>query len=214
MEFIFRVTPYDGPGLDGETAELLRQRLEARSRRVMPGMWKATDKLNAREKVSGQALEKRRRRYRVWGSLMLAVGAFALVTGLMEPKAPSLIGAGVFSVFCGLFEFRLARAKTPGPPAPCRKEAQKLLAGRRAVDWDRNPAEVRFDDTGLTVSAGENRETVSLGEITGAFETEHLWLVVYSGERALLLQRKDLVSGAAAAFLPYLQGKIAEGRTP
>ncbi len=69
--------------------------------------------------------------------------------------------------------------------------------------------EVRFDEIGMTVSAGENREAVPYGDMTGAFETERLWLLVYGGERALLLQKKDLVSGGAERFLPYVLDKLA-----
>ena len=32
MEFLFQITNYNDPALDAEAAELLRQRLEARSR--------------------------------------------------------------------------------------------------------------------------------------------------------------------------------------
>lgn len=56
MEFIFQVTNYEDPALDGEAVELLRQRLEAKSRRTLPALWKLTDRLEAR--VKG-----RRRRY-------------------------------------------------------------------------------------------------------------------------------------------------------
>lgn len=87
-------------------------------------------------------------------------------------------------------------------------EAAELLAGRRAVDWSGASAEVRFDGGGMTVSAGENREAVSYEDMTGVFETERLWLLVHGGERALLLQKKDLVMGAAGDFLPFLQDNI------
>ena len=43
--------------------------------------------------------------------------------------------------------------------------------------------------------------------MTGAFESEQLWLLVCSGERAILLQKKDLIAGEAEKFLPYLWGK-------
>lgn len=206
MEFLFQITNYDDPALEAEAAELLRQRLEARSREVVPGMWKVTDRLNARA-ARGPGREKRRR-YRVYGVLLVALGVFALVPGLMEPWIPSLIAAGGFAVIMGVWCLCLREKRPLQRPASCKKEAAELLAGRRAVDWGKAAAEVRFDGSGMTVSAQEDREAVPYGDMTGIFETERLWLLVYGGEKALLLQKKDLTSGAAAEFPPFLRDKI------
>lgn len=206
MEFQFKPTSCDDPALDAETAELMRQRLEAGSRKVMPGMWKVTDKLNAYAS-KGPDREKRLTRCRVYGVLLIALGIFALVPGLMEPRTPSLIWAGGWAIFAGCFEFYLVKGKKPlRPPASCRKEAARLLANYREVY--REQSKVRVDEAGISVTAGEIQNTVPYGEITGVFETERLWLLVYSGEKALLLQKKDLVSGEPEKFRPYLQGKI------
>lgn len=207
MEFIFHITNYDDPALDAEAAELLRQRLEAKSRQVAPGMWKVTDKLNAHA-AKGPGREVRRTRYRVYGAVLIALGVFALVPGLMAPRVPSLILTGTLAILAGLLTIYGAKAKSPpASPASCRREAAKLLAERRAVDWTRVSAVVRFDGTGMTVSAGEGHEMVPYGDMTGLFETERLWLLVYGKDRALLLQKKDLVSGTAEDFLPHLQSK-------
>ena len=87
MDFIFHITNYDDPALDAEAAELLRQRLEAKSRQTVPGMWRVTDRLNAR--ASKGPGRETRRRYRVYGVLLMALGVFALVPGLMEPQIPA-----------------------------------------------------------------------------------------------------------------------------
>ncbi len=203
MEFIFQVTNYEDPALDGEAVELLRQRLWAKSRRTLPALWKLTDRLEAR--VKG-----RRRRYTLQGSAQIALGAFILVLGLMEPRVPILIFIGPLGILAGLLTIYGAKVKSPPqPPASCKKEAAELLAGWRALDGPGAPVEVRFDENGLSVSAGEDRETVPYGDMTGIFGTERLWLLVYGGERALLLQKKDLVSGGAERFLPYVLDKLA-----
>ncbi len=41
-----------------------------------------------------------------------------------------------------------------------------------------------------------------------ALDGEAAELLVHGGERALLLQKKDLVMGAAGDFLPFLQDNI------
>ena len=207
MEFVFRPSDYHDPALDAETAELLRQRLEARSRQAVPGMWRVTDRLNVYA-AQGPGREKRRRWYRVYGVLLLALGVFALIPGLMEPRIPSLIVVGGLAVFWGLWSLCLRERKPFRPPASCRGEAEALLAGRRAVDWAEAPAQVRFDEAGMTISTGESRRAVPYGDMTGIFETERLWLLVWGGEQALLLQKKDLISGETGDFLPYLQARI------
>lgn len=209
MGYVFRISAYDASDLKEETARLLQQRVEAHSRQTMPRMWKITDKLNSRRKASPETQARRRKRCRIYSVFLLVLGVIALVPGLMEPRVPSLIGAGAGAILVGVLEFYLSRErKPPAPPLYCRQMAEELLAGRQAVDWANGKAEVRFDEAGFTLSAGKGKETASYDEVTSVFETERLWLVVSEGEKALLLQKKDLVSGEAETFLPYLQGKI------
>lgn len=211
MEFVFRVSNYDAPELESETAGLLRQWLEARSRQVMPGMWKVTDKLNAHA-AKGPGIGKRR--YRVYGVILIALGIFALVPGLMEPRIPSLIVTGGFAALMGVWCLCLRERRPLQPPASCRREAAALLKARRETDWDALRAEVRFDEAGWFVKTAEGESRTAYEDLRSVFETERLWLLVGGTEQALLLQKKDLVSGEAGDFLPYLQGKIINQSLP
>lgn len=205
--FLFQISNYDDPALDAEAAELLSQRLEAHSRSALPGLWKVTDRMNAYAK-EGPGRVKRQGRYRVYAVVLFALGIFVLVPGLVEPRNPALIFAGAAAIIAGLLELFLARKeKTAAVPDSCKKEAEKLLQGRRAIDWNHAEAKVAFDETGMTISSGEKRETVPYGQISEVFESEHLWLLLYSGEKALLLQKKDLVSGEAASFTAQILEK-------
>lgn len=211
--FLFQISNYDDPALDTETPKLLHQRLEEHSRRTIPWMWKVTDRLNAHA-ANGPGRETRRTRYRVYGVFLLALGVFALIPGLMEPRTPALIGAGTLAIVSGVLEFYLARKRKPrAVPKACRKEAEELLSGRRAVDWSKTQMKVCFDENGMTASDGKKQEVVPNDKITGIFETDHLWLVVYDGEKALLLQKKDLIEGVAEEFSSYLLHKIEHGGT-
>lgn len=206
--FLFQISNYEDPSLDDETAELLRQRLEAHSRSALPGMWKVTDRMNTYAK-EGPGRKNRQGRYRVYAVVLFALGIFVLVPGLAEPRNPALIFAGAAAIIAGLLELLLARkGKTAAIPASCKKEAEKLLQGRRAIDWRNAEAKVAFDETGMTISSGEKQETVPYGQISEVFESEHLWLLLYSGEKALLLQKKDLVSGEAASFTAQILEKM------
>ncbi len=211
MEFVFRVSNYDAPELESETAGLLRQWLEARSRQVMPGMWKVTDKLNAHA-AKGPGIGKRR--YRVYGVILIALGIFALVPGLMEPRIPSLIVTGGFAALMGVWCLCLRERRPLQPPASCRREAAALLKARRETDWDALRAEVRFDEAGWFVKTAEGESRTAYEDLRSVFETERLWLLVDGTEQALLLQKKDLIAGEAGDFLPYLQGKIINQNLP
>lgn len=212
MEFAFHISDYSDSALDGETVQLLEQRLEAHSRKTQPGLWKAIDGLNAYA-AKGSGREKRRTRHRVYGVILIALGIFALVPGLVEPRTPVLIGAGLIGILSGFLEFCLVRERKPtAPPSSCRKEAARLLERQRSIDWSlpENDTQLRFDEAGLTLSAGGQTRTVPYGDMTGIFETERLWLLLYSPEQALLLQKKDLTAGSESEFLPQIRRKISE----
>ena len=81
MEFVFRLSDYGDPALDSEAARLLEQRLEAQSRRAAPGVWRWVDRLRA---CAAEGQERRRRR--IYGAVLLALGVFLLVPGLAEPE--------------------------------------------------------------------------------------------------------------------------------
>lgn len=211
MEFVFRVSNYDAPELEFETAGLLRQWLEARSRQVMPGMWKVTDKLNAYA-AKGPGIGKRR--YRVYSVILIALGIFALVPGLMEPRIPSLIVTGGYAALMGVWCLCLRERRPLQPPASCKKAAAELLKALRETDWETLQAEVRFDNAGWTVRTAKGSSQTAYDGLKRVFETERLWLLIYGAEASLLLQKKDLVSGEAGDFLPYLQGKIINQNLP
>ena len=211
MEFVFRVSNYDAPELESETAGLLRLWLEARSRQVMPGMWKVTDNLNAYA-AKGPGIGKRR--YRVYSVILIALGIFALVPGLMEPRIPSLIVTGGYAAVMGLWCLCLRERRPLRPQASCKKAAAELLKALRETDWETLQAEVRVDNAGWTVRTAKGSSQTAYDGLKRVFETERLWLLVYGAEASLLLQKKDLVSGEAGDFLPYLQGKIINQNLP
>ena len=207
--FLFRISDYTTPELDEETAELFQQRLEAHSRRAMPGMWRLTDRLNDYA-AGGPGRGARRGRYRVYGAVLLVLGLIALVPGLMEPRVPALIAGGVIGILGGLLSFALARPKKAlAPPASCRREAEQLLSGLRGAEWPAGIVEVRFDEAGMTLSDGARRETVPWEQMSEFYESERLFLLTYDGEKGTLLQKKDLVLGDARDFSAVLRRRLA-----
>lgn len=206
--FRFQISNYDAPALEAETAELLSQRREKASRQNFPGLWRLTDRFYAHA-AKGPGRESRRKAYHAYGYFLLALGAFAIMLGLMEPGIPALVAAGVFAVACGILEFLLVRKRRPlRVPwmASCQKDAKALLDGKQAYDWAASGAVVTFDDDGMAISAGEDRLVfVSFDRLRDVFETERLFLVIYDDNSAILLQKKDLVEGDAAELVPFLR---------
>ena len=176
MEFVFRLSDYGDPALDSEAARLLEQRLEAHSRKAAPGVWRWVDLLRSRA-AGGQEMRWRRRR--LYGAVLLVLGVFLLVPGLAEPGSPVLIGAGVLGTVYGSLLVLLTREKRPSPPpASCQREAAKLLEQRRGTDWSGMEGRLCVDGSGLSADLAGKREHISFGEMTGAFESERLWLLV------------------------------------
>ena len=61
----------------------------------------------------------------------------------------------------------------------------------------------------MTIFSDKAKEIISYDKIKSVFETEHLWLLVYNEEKALLLQKEDLISGHTNEFLPYIRQEIS-----
>lgn len=139
----------------------------------------------------------------------MTLGVFVLVPGILEPRNPALIFSGAFALIAGAAELLLAgEKKTLSVPEPCRREAKELLEKPSSADFEKNPVKVVFDDYGMTVFAGGEEQKIPYEGINEIFEEEHLWLLIYDNEKALLLQKCDLASGDAGEFAAYICGKI------
>lgn len=207
--YIFKIGNYETPSLCAETERLLCKRLEACSRETLPKVWKLTDAANAYA-ANGPGREKRAVRYRVYGGILLALGIFVLVPGLLEPQNPVLIFTGALALLAGAAEFALAGKRRASPmPQSCQKEAKKLIEKLRAADFEKNPVEINFDDCGMAICADGDEQKVSYEKMKAVFEEEHLWLLIYDNEKALLLQKCDLASGDAGKFTAFVRSKIS-----
>lgn len=206
--YIFEIGNYEASSLYTETEKLLCKRLEACSRKTLPGVWRFTDSANFYAK-KGPGRKRRSVRYRIYGWILMTLGVFVLVPGILEPRNPALIFSGAFALIAGAAELVLAgEKKTLSVPEPCRREAKELLEKLSAADFKKNPVKVVFDDCGMTVFACGEEQKIPYEGINEIFEEEHLWLLIYDNEKALLLQKCDLASGDAGEFAAYICGKI------
>lgn len=207
MKFVFDLSSYDEPALDRETALLMEQRLEAYSRRSVPGLWELTDKLNNFTAV-GPGRERRIRRYRIYGVILVLLGLFAMLPGLMEPRQWDVVLCGGLAMLVGVMNLLLPRKrKVKKASKASEAAAAELLTRMRNVYWV--GVQVSFDEAGQYSRRGaEQLKPVPYGEIWGVFESSHAWPVVYGPDRGTLLQKKDLISGDPQNFCSFLRENI------
>lgn len=93
MDYEFQLSPYDGASLVPQVSCALEKRTESISREKYPKMWKITDHFNSK-KVSEIVLKRRRLRYRVYGILLIIMGAFAYpgINGAARIGSPFICG--------------------------------------------------------------------------------------------------------------------------
>jgi hypothetical protein len=107
MEYVFVLTEYDEATFKPQVSKALEKRTELVSRKEYPKMWNFIDKMNSKEKASEEVLKKRRRRFKVYGTLFIIAGLFLFIPSLMKPKEMLLpLLAGAFAVVLGIFYLR------------------------------------------------------------------------------------------------------------
>lgn len=208
--FLFQMRNYNDPSLDAEAETLLCQSIEAQARKAFPKIWKITDFLNGYVE-KGSVWEKRRRRYRIFGIILFALGFFILVSGLVEPRNPILIKTGIFTIFAGSFAFILLLNRKKRVPIGHKTIARKCLKIFRSFDYTNQPCSFHFDENGINIASAQEERFVSYVQFLEILESEHLWLLTYGDIKKpmmTLLQKKDLISGDANDFLPYIRQKI------
>ena len=203
--YIFQTSTYDADRLLPQVSKALEARTELLSRERCPGMWCATDRVNAM--VRGR--RRSRLRTRIMGILCLVLGLFLLIPGLMEPKGPSVVLiTGAVATAAGIGGLWRSRAHRE---TPFDRAAKKLLStvGRPSAGPG---AEVTFSEGEMQIAA-ENADPICVpyDEIECVIEAPDLFLLVY-GDRVSVLQRCDLTSGTADAFCQYLEEKVARYR--
>ena len=112
-EYRFVLTPYD-PSLADELSRALEKRTELSSRKKYPGLWRQTDRLHAYNERTGNAgTGKGRKIFRtVLTIVLLLLGLFLLIPGLMDPKnlkGPLIVG--ILAVSCALFRIAISIPK-------------------------------------------------------------------------------------------------------
>ena len=197
MEYRFQTSAYDKTALLPEVTAALEMRMEQVSRTRLPGLWKVIDSRGA-GRSTAEMTRGRRIYRRVVGTMLLLIGLFLLIPGLLKPR--ELFGplaAGAFAVGTAVFYLRSTRKK--------RISSFEKQAGVLLENIAKAPAQaVLFRDDGIQL---QGQETVPYANITFYTETSSGILLNW-GNTATFLQKKDLETGEWTAFFGFLREKM------
>ena len=200
MEFIFRITQYKSEALEDEVAVSLEKQLELNSRKKLPAMWRYIDRINSRLAPKG-VIKQRKILRKIYGSLLILMGVFLLVPGLMEPKELLVpLIAGLISVTTGLVCV-LPRRKRSN--RKFYKIAEELLAGMgNPIDvTTETPLLVHFTAEGMKLP---NNSLTLYRDFQSIIEAESIFFLVWQ-EKVTILQKKDLVGEGSETFLTFME---------
>ena len=200
--FIFSMKPYDVDTLFPQVAQMLQKRVELASRKKLPGLWKLTDKLNAVPRAPEAELKRRKERQRRWGGLLLVMGIFLFVPGVMKPQElPVPLVAGFFAIVMGVLYLRKEDRKKNS----YEKKAKKLLENMNA-SMKSQKLRLVFDDTEVVMSGVGEDKKISYINMECTLETADLFGVIYENQ-IVLLQKKELLLGTADGLTETLKEK-------
>jgi len=202
-EFIFIMSPYEEEEHLLQIATILEQITQKNSRKKLPGLWKMIDKLNITKRAPEAELRRRRAREKAWGGLLLVMGIFLFVPGIMKPQElPVPLVVGLVAVLLGLFYLRPDRKKKNS----FEKSAKKLL--EQLNDKMQNQKlRISFDEEELILTEEKSEAThVANHVVDYSFETEGMFSFVYENN-IILFQKRELLLGKEEEFRKRLMEK-------
>ncbi len=196
MEFIFKPEKLT-EDLSYQVSEAIAKRAELFSRKKLPGLWKKTDALNAKN-LSGPALKRRKIFRKINGIICIAVGIFLFIPGLVKPDelfVPLVVGA--FAIVFGI------SAVIPRKTSAERyeKKAKKLI---RAINSSVKPEDtVVFNEEGIFENGAPLMEYQNLESV---IENRSIFVVI-DGAKIMVLRKTDMVFGNPEEFLIFVESR-------
>lgn len=203
MEYTFRLHAYEETARD-QLLRALERVTEARSRKACPGLWKMTDRLNQVQRMPPEVLRRRRRRQKVYGVLLLALGLFGAIPAAMEPQElMSVLVVSLAAIALGIFSLLPRRQERQN--RQLLRERDRIFSAYQTLD--EQGAAVTFRETGIFEGEQQLGSYETLQEVV--FQ-ENIVLLVWQ-ERFLFLQLRDLEGASPEAFRAFLLRKLEEG---
>ena len=203
MAYTFLVRPPAQTAQD-QLLRALERVTEARSRQACPGLWRMTDRLNQVERIPQEVLRRRRRRQKVYGVLLLALGLFGAIPAAMEPhELMSVLVVSLAAIALGIFSLLPRRQERQN--RQLLRERDRIFSAYQTLD--EQGAAVTFRETGIFEGEQQLGSYETLQEVV--FQ-ENIVLLVWQ-ERFLFLQLRDLEGASPEAFRAFLLRKLEEG---
>ena len=200
--FIFSMKPYDVDTLFPQVAQMLQKRVELASRKRLPGLWKLTDKLNAVPRAPEAEFMRRKERQRRWGGLLLVMGIFLFVPGIMKPQElPVPLVAGFLAIVLGILYLRKGDRKKK----TLEKKAKQLLEKLNA-SMEGQKLRLIFYDTEFVISGVGEDKKVSYADMECTLETKDLFGLIYDNQ-IIIVQKQELLLGNAEDLIKALKEK-------
>lgn len=200
--FIFSMKPYDVESLSNQASWMLERRAELASRKKLPGLWKLTDKLNAVPRAPEAEAKRRKESRKRWGGLLLVMGIFLFIPGVMKPQElPGPLVAGFAAIVLGVLYLQTDDRKKRS----FEKQAKNLLEKLNA-SMEGKKLRIIFRDTELLLSGIGEEKTIPYRNVECTLETIDLFGLIYENQM-VLLQKKELLLGTAEEFTKQLEEK-------
>ena len=201
-QYRFYTSAYNVSQLLPEVSAALEKRMEAEGRRRLPGLWKMIDRQReGKAPVKVNEMTRGRRIYRrVVGALLLLVGLFLVIPGLVAPDelfGPLLVG--IFAVGTAIYYLYSTRKSRR---SSFEKDAQRLLELIAAAPQQ----QVLFSDAEMLMQDGE---AIAYEKIAFYRETPSGVLLNWA-DRATFLQKNDLKEGTWNDFSAFLRERLGK----
>lgn len=203
MKYIFKCSDYDIEKLSTQLSIVLDNRIEDYSRAKLPKLWNITDRLNNAPKVSKEIREKRRKRYKFYGVLYIAMGIFLAVPGFMSPnelKVPLFFGLAL--IVLGLLQLIPRKSAKDKNLAT----AYKILTSSQSNLEQTKCASLYYCENEIV---DEKENIRKYEEVERVYITDDAYFFLWDKE-ILISQKKDLQNDGTDNFTSFLRNRFAD----
>ncbi len=203
MEFIFKTESFNILAFkyaEEQLIEPLRKITELNSREKLPLLWKFSDRLKKRKNhVSKEIINRRIKRYRVWGFFIFLMSLFLFIPSVMDTKEllfPLIVSSitmaiGLFFVFScsGSYDKRL------------KKSAHLLVKSLENI----KKYEIIFNDEGFDLNKAD---FIKYSEIKLLTKTQDFYVIFYK-ESVTVFSVNSIYNNSNNLFEEFLNNKTS-----